>query len=256
MEIKLAGEFCPLCSGYGNLIGTKDSVLIRECSNGHAPVLLSWAWNSESDYDNFYAEDGVYHQDEQKLCGQSSFWSRDTEHIKAAAVRLDTLNSVYGSLTGKSIVDIGAGTGAFVVLAGSCGAHAIGFEPNGSIVVQANEIGRNIIRGQWNNVSTKYHIITMWDVFEHLTRPSKCLVHVQSKLLANGILVIEIPEWGCPEAIQYGIDWKHCRPRQHLFLPSNPAAIQYFESCGLKVEAIIRPLRGTLGKIQYFLSCK
>jgi hypothetical protein len=93
----------------------------------------------------------------------------------------------------------------------------------------------------------------MSDVFEHLTAPRKCLDGVWSALKYDGMLVIEMPEEGCPQAQQQGMSWRHYRPLQHVYLYTEGAARSLFEQKGFYVEAVTRPLRGSIGKIVYYL---
>lgn len=246
----IAGARCPVCEGVGRPLGEVGGCAVRECRNGHAPVLLSWQWSSVAEYEATYSETSDYHTAMQQAEGQAPSWERDTEHMGAALARLRQLQLFVPS---GRLLDIGAGTGAFVAMAQAYGYKAQGIEPT-EMAYRARTLGRDVQCGVWHEMEGRWDVITMHDVWEHLTNPVMALDWMMLHLRPGGMAVIEIPEWGGPQARRWLLNWKHIRPMQHLFLPSDGAAREMFESGGYCVEAAIRPQRGELGKIAYYLS--
>ena len=251
------GQVCPLCGCHGKHIGYRDEYPIRECCG----VLLSFPYESKADYERLYTDDSTYHEHEQLREGQRGFWDRDEEFLQAARTRLQLINSwVPLSLGHAGVIDIGAGTGAFVETCKESDLAAIGVEPNEAMVQYAVERHRDVRVASWETLE---HVmlsgpcaayITAFDVFEHLADPRGFLATMKLSLLPGGLLVIEMPEAACPQQLAEGLNWKHIRPRQHICLYSDTAAQKLFAQCGWKVETLHRPKRGTLGKICYFLS--
>ena len=270
-----AGLYCPLCGRDGDLVGARDGYQLRECrgaasrcgggfdAQAHDPILLSWTYPSVEAYERLYTDPHRYHVDMQATESQLTSWERDQEHMTASAKRLDFLKALKPTGT---ILDVGSGTGAFVAMANALGYEAEGIEPS-ELGEGAQGFGRKTTTGLWSQINTpeapefeamterdRWDIITLHDVWEHLTDPMECLWHLSAALKPGGLLVVEIPEWGCPDAHAKGMQWKHVRPLQHIFLPSDGAAQAMFRKAHLKVDAVVRPLRGMLGKITYYLS--
>lgn len=242
----IAGELCPLCSSRGLQIGEKDGIPLRLCC--HCNILLAWAWPDESAYERQYSDPEDYHVREQIANGQKPFAERDKEHCTAACARLHTLESLY-PLPGRTLVDVGAGTGAFVDMASQYhGVKAHGFEPCGTLVASARKAGRDMHVGGWQDVAGEVDFITLFDVFEHITRPHEALDHFYQHLANDSRLVIEMPEWDSPQMNASGLGWKHIRPRQHVALYSDSAFRDLLARHGFVLDAFYRPVSGSLGK--------
>jgi SAM-dependent methyltransferase len=254
---EVAGFRCPLCYRAGESIGERDGYVLRQCRGRgsylpHAPILLSWQWDSVAEYEALYTQPERYHKEMQCSEGQPESWMRDAEHLAAARARLQFLQTLMPSGT---VLDIGAGTGAFVAMAQAFGYDAFGIEPS-ELANEAQKIGRTVKFGSWSslNIHDSADIVTLHDVWEHLVSPVYCLKYLARLLRPGGLIVVEIPEWDCPQARQQGVLWRHVRPLQHVFLPSDDAARALFAMAGLQVEAMMRPRRGQIGKIAYYLS--
>lgn len=246
------GKVCPLCGGMGNAYGTKDGFALRECTSGHAPVLLSWQYPSVAAYEAVYTTPGVYHNQCQANEGQAVSIERDEEHRQAAIIRCKQLQMFKNC---GFLLDIGAGGGAFVDVAGSVYFYkAAGLEPAQDMVRWAQARDRKVAQGGWQDIEGTWDILTCHDVFEHLTDPMGCLAAFREHLRDDGLLVIEMPLWDCRLSRKQGVEFRHIRPLQHLCLYSRDAATALFERAGFYLEAYIEPLRGTLGKATWYLS--
>jgi len=243
----VTGHVCPLCGSPGVEVGVKEDVPLRECCG----TLLAWSWPDEQAYYNWYSHSDSYHEVQQRREGQLPMVDRDPEYVVASSVRVRIIAGLYPTV--RRVLDIGAGTGAFVAVASGHGLAALGLEPNHRLVARARAQGRNLEVGGWRESSGEWDLVAMHDVFEHITRPEECLKHLRSLLSPTGILVIEMPEWESPEARRQGFGWRHVRPLQHVCLYSDTAAQNLFRRNGLAVDALVRPLSGAIGKVTYFL---
>lgn len=243
---------CLFCGGHGHEIGEKDGYPLRSCHG----VTMSFPYKSEEEYQKIYT-DGNYHSEFQENEGQPDYWDRDDDLLDASLSRMEILKAM-GVKNGSTLLDIGAGTGALVEAATLAGFDALGIEPSMTVVNEAVERGRNVVPGSVDSVSGKYpsnkaDVIYMSDVFEHLTNPRQALDKVWAALEDKGMLVIEMPEEGSPQSQQQGMEWRHYRPLQHVYLYTEGAARSLFEQKGFYVEAVTRPLRGSIGKIAYYM---
>jgi SAM-dependent methyltransferase len=244
-----AGRHCPLCDGLGTPAGVCEGVELRLCCG----ALLAWAWEDEAAYEAWYRHPEAYPVLEQRANGQLPLPQRHAEQEQAAHARLGSLTALCSLPCSARMMDIGAGTGAFVEVAGRC-YRAEGIEPCSAHVEAAQARGTPLCQGEWRSVQGHYDVITLFDVLEHLTRPLACLLHLRACLEPQGLLVIEMPEWDSPDQRRHGLEWKHIRPRQHLWLPSRAAAERLFERAEYEVLAFHRPLHGTLGKATWILT--
>lgn len=244
MAETLAGRDCPLC-GRAGLETRHGTATGRACAFGHAPVWLSWPWESVADYEGRYATN--YHTDEMRESGRPAFVTRDTEYLGAAAARLRKLRELYPEA--RTLLDIGSGTGALVAQATALGWDACGLEPNPALVAWGRAMGRRVVTGTWRDANGQSDVVSLCDVFEHLTEPSAALLHLRECLTPRGRIYLEMPEYLAP-----GGDWtRHHKPREHPCLYSVNAACQLFAECGLVWDGVERPLGGTLAKVAFYL---
>jgi len=99
---------------------------------------------------------------------------------------------------GKTLLDIGAGTGDFVALALEEGWRAEGLEVSSYACERAHEkYGLNLICADIDEfVSTasgQFDVIHLSHVFEHLIGPREFLDAAKKLLSPNGVLIIEVP---------------------------------------------------------------
>ena len=273
-----AGQQCPFCGEEADAFNVEWEVgpfALHLCAGGnskdirpHPPVLLSFPWESEEEYEAWYADaKGAYHVTEQleEGCGvykASMENPRHHEFLEAAKSRLDFLRGIVPLTPHSSIMDIGAGSGEFVTVARARGfRNTYGIEPNPTLSLPGM-----VGQGTWKDVTHMglpgdktgplWDVITMFDVFEHLTRPKECLLHLRECLAPSGVLVIEMPEFNSLPSIRDREKWKHIRPRQHVCLWSDEAFRAYADALGFYLVGFNRPLMGGLGKATWVLMKK
>lgn len=239
LSVDPAGKVCPICGGPGSPVHGSEFNL-RECCG----TLLSWQWKDEEEYENWYKTPEGFHlvEPERLDRGQYKTEERHEEDYQAALKRIGLLRSL--GIGAGNLVDIGAGSGAFVHAANRTGLNARGLEVN-------PDLWTNFVHaGSWRQATGKHDIITLHDVFEHLTRPNECLAHVRNCLVEKGVLVIEQPEW------DFDFTNRHIKPLQHPVMYSKQAAERLYERHAYHQIAFYRPLRGTLQKMAHFLMVK
>lgn len=251
---------CPLCGdpwdrqeNWKIPLGGYD---LRQCVSNcynepdyHPPVLLSWQWESEEEYERLYTEDLLYHKAEAERNHTRSFWHRDGEHMPANMCRLRFIEGCVGAPALGTVADIGTGTGALPSLCRAYwrGCTAYGWEPNASMVAQGKCLDRPVFQGTYKDVGPPLHGVFLVDVLEHLVRPADCLEHIIRRISPEGWLYIEMPEW------TENIGSRHVKPREHLCLYSRAAAEQFYEDQGWRIVGFQRPLGGTLEKMAHLL---
>lgn len=246
-----AGKVCPICGGSGDFYAAVGGHALRECRGGrrapHDPVLLSWAWGSETEYTNLYLEYNLYHDYIQKVGNHWPFDAREAELARAAHLRIKALKPYLAE--GMRLCDIGTAYGIFPLVAKSFGMDACGLEINRYVADIAASRGRPVRAGSWEDMEGEYDVITLFDVFEHITRPRGCLRRLRQHLSSRGVLVVEMPEWDASNPVGE----KHVRPDEHPVLYSAGAAEALFSSEAYRIIGFWRPMRDTLGKMSWAL---
>lgn len=123
---------------------------------------------------------------------------------------ISSLN-LSNQLKNLTILDIGCAGGAFLKAGKDLGINMIGIEPSKYLSNYAIEkYGVRVHQGTLENYpdkESKIDIITMWDVIEHLTDPSKILTIMHNRLSKDGAIVINYPDYSSPIARLLGWKW-------------------------------------------------
>jgi len=119
---------------------------------------------------------------------------------------------------GSRLLDVGCATG-FSLSA----AKTVGFIPEGielsEWAVQHNTTELKIFRKNLIELDgqTKYDVISMWDVIEHLLEPDKAFLKLYELLLSGGILIFTYPDPTSWLARMLGRRWGNFIPEEHYF---------------------------------------
>lgn len=106
---------------------------------------------------------------------------------------LQHLEKWTGPGNGRSLLDIGAYIGVFVEVAQKAGWRATGVEPSAWAAGVAQARGLNVFVGtqQAPDLQDKrFHVITMWDVIEHVADPAAEMAQAYHLLEPGGWLVL------------------------------------------------------------------
>ncbi len=129
------------------------------------------------------------------------------------------------------VLDIGSHCGFFVRFARERGWDAKGIEPAGPMVRFAREINalETIEQGLFDERSYEgetFHLITMFDVLEHIPEPVRLLSAVRQRLAPGGLLMCKVPH------IRFYVAWRRLvmalasigvLPRYPTYLAEPPA---------------------------------
>lgn len=105
---------------------------------------------------------------------------------------------------GKTLLDIGTGTGDFINLANKQGYDAIGIEMDDKAVKAGNEHWKfdKIIQSNGldylKNTDKKWDIITLFAVIEHVTNPYELMQEIVKRINPNGYVSITVQNMDSP----------------------------------------------------------
>jgi 2-polyprenyl-3-methyl-5-hydroxy-6-metoxy-1,4-benzoquinol methylase len=137
-----------------------------------------------------------------------------------------------------SMLDLGAGTGAFVNEMKLAGWETTGLEPDPDARKVANElygIDLGEISQFYQLPEKSFDAITMWHVLEHVHDLQGYIVKLRSLLKEKGKLIVAVPNYTSKDAGKYAEHWAAYDVPRHLYHFS-PRSMQVLtEKNGLKI---------------------
>ncbi len=125
--------------------------------------------------------------------------------------------------TPAHLLDIGAATGTFIELAIEAGYTAEGVELSAYAAEAARQKGLKVQTGKIEDASfspESFDIITMFDVFEHISNPIEVLGAAKKLLKPGGIIVVNTVDADSLYARVLGKYWHLIVPPEHLLYVS------------------------------------
>jgi 2-polyprenyl-3-methyl-5-hydroxy-6-metoxy-1,4-benzoquinol methylase len=164
-----------------------------------------------------------------KYYDQISYFAIDKENFETSVNELNERDKAYGKeysilLANKKkgrILDIGAGTGAFLSKFKELGWLTEGVELNPDAVMFAKKNYKISLReGDFSSFRFRnnyYDIITLNGALEHLYDPQETLKKVHKLLRKNGVILFSVPNVNSFGRIIFGKQWFPWLPPQHLY---------------------------------------
>ena len=178
-------------------------------------------------------EDYISHTD-----GKRTLFEKMYHFIKRKAIRdkVSLINS-YQPLKGR-ILDIGAGTGDFLLEAKNQNWDILGIEPNDK--AKGIAIGKGIKFGDTIEKleSNSFDVITMWHVLEHVPDVEHQLAELKRLLKPSGTIIIAVPNFKSYDAKYYKEFWAAYDVPRHLWHFSKTAIEKLFDKQNMNLEDI------------------
>lgn len=133
----------------------------------------------------------------------------------------------------NNLLDIGCGTGDFLVTCKSNGWNVVGVEPNNNAKKLAeSKLNRQSTSTIFSDIdqltSQKFDVITLWHVLEHVPNLELYISKLKSLLKPNGVLVIAVPNFKSFDALYYKQYWAAFDVPRHLWHFSQTAIQKLF----------------------------
>ncbi|MCM4167855.1 methyltransferase [Arenibacter sp. H213] len=135
----------------------------------------------------------------------------------------------------KCLLDVGAGTGDFLIAAQKKGWKTIGVEPNHKAREKAKEKGVEVVAHLETVAKKKFNTITLWHVLEHLPDLEEQIKVLTGLLSENGTLIIAVPNYKSYDAIHYKQYWAAFDVPRHLWHFSKQSIEVLFGEHGFKI---------------------
>ncbi len=116
------------------------------------------------------------------------------------------------------LLDIGCSIGTFLEVTKEEGYDCYGVDVNKQAISEARKKGLNVKVANIENerINSKFDIIVMNDLIEHVTDPVKTMQIANKLLKKNGIIFLVTPNGGSFMAKLTGRFWLHYKPKEHL----------------------------------------
>ncbi len=144
-------------------------------------------------------------------------------------------------LDGKSLLDIGCGTGDFLKIALRNNWKVSGIEPNKQARALANKKTNNVVFDAEELFTLKpnsFDVITLWHVLEHLPNLENHISIIKKLLKPNGTLIIAVPNYKSYDAEYYKQYWAAFDVPRHLYHFNQDSIAKLVLKEGLKVNKV------------------
>ena len=236
-------NICPVCDSQNNrkVFHTFDYLVtgknfdIIECNK--CTLRFTFPLSNPQKIGKYYqSEDYISHTD----IGNSminilyKFVQRFTMRLRARIVEN------YSGLTSGSILDIGCGTGLFLVEMQINRWNISGVEISESAQRFAQEITDTKIYNQDEFMQSlpQYDVITLWHTLEHLYDLKKYMYKISASLKNKGIVIVAVPNYMSLDADYYQHDWAAYDVPRHCYHFSKMAMNKLFNECGFTLVDI------------------
>lgn len=137
----------------------------------------------------------------QKIIDKSYSFSKDRKFISQNKNRIKTFKNTLSLISNqidfsnKKILDIGSGGGAFLKACKDRNITAEGIEPNKWLVnYSKKKYGINISTKNLNKINKTYHIVSLFDVLEHIPNIKLTINKIYKLVKKDGFLIINVPD--------------------------------------------------------------
>lgn len=187
------------------------------------------------DLSRYYdSEDYISHTD-----GKRSMFEKLYHAVKQKALR-DKINIIKGFKSSSlNLLDIGAGTGDFLVEAKKNNWHTWGIEPSEKAKNIAIQKGVNFFNDIKDVSDSSMDVITMWHVLEHIPDVENHITELKRILKPDGIIIIAVPNFNSYDAKYYGKHWAAYDVPRHLWHFSKTAIKKLFAAQGIELIKIL-----------------
>jgi 2-polyprenyl-3-methyl-5-hydroxy-6-metoxy-1,4-benzoquinol methylase len=182
----------------------------------------------------YESEDYISHTDNKR-----SLFEKLYHFIKSIALK-NKLNLINSQQCNKGrLLDIGAGTGDFLLVAKNNGWETIGVEPSDRAKAIAKSKGISFVEQTSELEDHSFDVISMWHVLEHVPDLDKQIIELKRLLKPSGTLIVAVPNFKSFDAQHYGKFWAAFDVPIHFWHFSKTAIKLLFEKEEMKLEKVL-----------------
>lgn len=200
--------------------------------NPEEDMLLTTPQPSPKELQGYYqSEDYISHTDRKESLFEMVYHLVKRIQLRSKTTRVSRLLPLKGTL-----LDVGAGTGDFVVRCQQLGWNSKGIEPNTVAQRQGDPKGAHYVESMKNLKDSSIQCITLWHVLEHLHDLEKTTSELHRVLHADGRVVIAVPNFLSWDARRYKTHWAAYDVPRHLWHFSPKSIERIFSAAGFTLE--------------------
>ena len=182
----------------------------------------------------YESEDYISHTDNKR-----SLFEKAYHFVKNIALK-NKLNLINGEQSRKGrILDIGAGTGDFLLTAKNDGWETVGVEPSERAKNIAIQKGISFVNEIGDLQNNSFDVITMWHVLEHVPNLELQIAELKRLLKPTGTLIVAVPNFKSYDAQHYKTFWAAYDVPIHFWHFSKKAIQSLFEKVDMKLEKVL-----------------
>lgn len=223
---KLAGKIYQTCKDY--TVTGKDFDLVFD---EEREMLITTPKPEKSEISGYYqSQDYISHTDSSK-----TFFDKIYQKVKKYMLQKKLRWIEKKMLAKGKLLDIGAGTGDFLVEAEKRGWKIEGVEPSETARAHAKTKEITLHKNTEEFESGSFDVITMWHVFEHVYDLRAQIVELEHLLKKGGLLIIAVPNFKSYDANYYKGYWAAYDVPRHLWHFSQRSFKHLFSGTGFKL---------------------
>ena len=182
----------------------------------------------------YESEDYISHTDNKR-----SLFEKAYHLVKNIALK-NKLNLINTEQTNKGkILDIGAGTGDFLLTAKNDGWEIVGVEPSERAKNIAIQKGISFVNEIGDLANNSFDVITMWHVLEHVPNLELQIQELKRLLKPTGTLIVAVPNFKSYDAKYYGEFWAAFDVPIHFWHFSKKAIQSLFGKVDMKLVKVL-----------------
>lgn len=235
---------CPCCKGVGisKVLSAKDHTVSSEIFDIWECDVCSARFTQnvpdETEIIRYYqSENYISHSNTNKGFINAAYHVVKKQTLKSKK----QLIQKYTKQGSGNILDIGAGTGAFLQIMYEANWNVLGLEPNSSAREKAKELYGLPLQPVHELYYLKpetFDAITLWHVLEHVHDLHGYLAQFKKVLKKKGFLFIAVPNYTSNDATVYKESWAAYDVPRHLYHFSPQSITQLLLQHGLQLKEI------------------
>jgi 2-polyprenyl-3-methyl-5-hydroxy-6-metoxy-1,4-benzoquinol methylase len=180
----------------------------------------------------YKSEDYISHTD-----SHQTIFDKTYQQVKKIMLQ-KKLTWIEKRTSGKiTLLDIGAGTGDFLLEAKNRNWNVSGLEPNEQARKLAREKGILLFENSDQLPSNSFDVITLWHVLEHVPDLDWQIKELDRLLKKDGLLVIAVPNYKSKDAQIYKENWAAYDVPRHLYHFSQKSVEKIFQKFSFKLTS-------------------
>ncbi len=184
------------------------------------------------DLENYYkSETYISHTDSSKNLIDKVYQRVRNHTMQKKYALIDSFNT-----PGKKLLDVGSGTGDFLLTCKSKGWTVFGVEPSNEARIISKEKKVSVCKDLDSLSENSFDVITLWHVLEHVENLQSYISQLQRKLKPEGVIVIAVPNYKSFDANHYKEFWAAFDVPRHLWHFSQTSIQKLFKKISMNVE--------------------